>query len=234
MKKLFIALIFIVFTVVPAASGAQGTAESYLYESIPSDGGKVESVNLSFSRDDRQWHYSSRSTKEGKVEEVRIEADAEGHFISGISRTKDLSGTDLSTIRSWRSGNRIYLENLSKGTTKVVTVPEGTEPALDGSVLLLLRPFLGSQDPSRDFFLLSFSGKSIKVNIRNTGLESVSVPAGTFECYRVEINAPVLFLNTRINVWLAKDAPHYLIKQQGKKGPFTASYTTALVRQGNG
>ena len=36
-------------------------------------------------------------------------------------------------------------------------------------------------------------------------------------------------LRPRIVYWLTKDAPHFLVRNEGKRGPFTDTYITTLI-----
>ena len=76
--------------------------------------------------------------------------------------------------------------------------------------------------------MVDFSGQSVTVSIRSQGTELVTVPAGSFECYRLEVGIGIAFLKATITYWLTKNPPHFLVKHSGKKGPFTKSFTTVL------
>ncbi len=231
MKKIITVILSVVLLSVaaPGTEAAAGPAkETYLYTSVPSGEGETESIEITITGTETGGTYSSRIDKDEERQETRIETDALGRFSAGYSRVSKSSGNDVRNTRSWRNGNTIYLEGDSQ-SVKAIKAPRGAEPALDGSILLLLRSFIKSNKSDEDVFLISFSGKSVKAKIRNTGIETVSVPAGNFECHRIEIGIPVLFTRSKITAWLTKNAPHGLIKLQGKRGPLTASYTTILV-----
>jgi hypothetical protein len=65
--------------------------------------------------------------------------------------------------------------------------------------------------------------------VRNAGLERVSVPAGEFDCYRLVLTVNIPVLKPKIYCWLTKAPPHFLVKQRGKRGPFTPYYETVLT-----
>ena len=112
---------------------------------------------------------------------------------------------------------------------KEVHPPPDKELAVDGSLLALLRFFSFNAGRARNFFMLDFSGYSITVTVHQEAIEKISVPAGEFECYRLVavVNIPVL--KPKITYWLGTQKPHFLVKHEGKRGPFTPSYSTVLV-----
>jgi hypothetical protein len=97
------------------------------------------------------------------------------------------------------------------------------------SLLYLLRSFPFNRSGQWRVFMADFSGQFITVSIRDQGMERVIVPAGTFDCYRVEVTVSFLFLKAKITYWLTTSPPHFLVKHEGRRGPFTKTYTTALV-----
>jgi hypothetical protein len=108
-------------------------------------------------------------------------------------------------------------------------LPLDKELAVDGSLLVLLRFFPFDEGRKWNLFMVDFSGYSITVTILQEGREKIAVPAGEFECYRLAtvVNIPVL--KPRITYWLSTQKPNFLVKHQGKRGPFTSSYTTSLI-----
>jgi hypothetical protein len=100
---------------------------------------------------------------------------------------------------------------------------------VDGSLLLLFRSFPFDRSVTWFLFMVDFSGASITVELRQAGVESVIVPAGTFECYRMDVVVGIPLLRPRIIYWVTKKAPHFLVKSIGKRGPFTDSYETFLL-----
>ncbi len=101
--------------------------------------------------------------------------------------------------------------------------------AVDGSLLVLLRSFPFSQGKEWNVFMVDFSGYAITVTIRQAGIEKVAVPAGEFECYRIEVVVDIPIFHPKVTYWLSARKPNFLVKHQGKKGPFTPSYITSLV-----
>ncbi len=68
-------------------------------------------------------------------------------------------------------------------------------------------------------------------NVENKGIEKVKVPAGEFDCYRVETGATGIssMIIGKAQYWYSKDASHFLVKYVGKPQPFGAVQTSELV-----
>jgi hypothetical protein len=81
-------------------------------------------------------------------------------------------------------------------------------------------------------YMVDFSGTSIGVTVRQAGNEQVVVPAGAFDCYRMEVVVNIPLLRPKITYWITTSEPHFLVKSEGKRGPFTSAYVTSLLSYG--
>lgn len=243
MKKMYILILLPILACLSAAALASSESgqlalkdvnpqEVYSYNSVPSGGGDAESIDIRVSNENgKKIYHSLTRTKGGKLDEVKVETDNAGQFTSGVSRITDPAGNELRNYKAWRSGNRICLEDSSDRDIKEIKVPEGMDTALDGSLLFLIRSFIESKKTSEEILLVTFSGKSVKLLVNDKGPESITVPAGQFVCRRIEVAVPVFVFHCKITLWISQEAPYCLVKQQGRRGAFTASYTTSLVVQ---
>lgn len=78
---------------------------------------------------------------------------------------------------------------------------DGSDFAVDASLLLLLRSFPFESEETWSVFMLDFSGISVTVNVQAVGLEEVRVPAGLFECYRVQVSVNLLLFRPAVTSW---------------------------------
>lgn len=124
----------------------------------------------------------------------------------------------------------VYVETIvgTKKTAKKRKLPKSQKLAVDISLLYQMRSFPFGKYEEWQVFMADFSGHFITVSVRDRGVERITVPAGTFECYRMEVDVGWFFLKTKIIYWLTANSPHFLVKHEGKRGPFTKSYTTML------
>ena len=96
--------------------------------------------------------------------------------------------------------------------------------------------YLYSSDPSPfeqgkewNIFMVDFSTVTFTVTIHQAAKELVVVPAGAFDCYKMEAVVDIPVLHPTITYWITVAEPHFLVKHEGKRGPFTPEYTTSLI-----
>jgi hypothetical protein len=207
--------------------------QRYRYEAMPAGGqaDQKEFIVIEFQDRDYQVEYISRAISPEGTEEITIYTDPQGKFISGTRSMADPLGKRVRQERVWRTDHKAYLE-ASTGkdeTEKEYELAQGSVLAVDGSLLVLLRSFPFHEGKEWDIFMIDFSGYSITVTVRMGGMETIFVPAGEFECYRMEVVVHIPILRPKIIYWLSKMKPHFLVKHQGKRGPFTSTYLTSLL-----
>ena len=235
------AALWVLFSIsVPASAGGNqvGLAagpknQRYRYEAIPAGGqaDQKEFIAIEFEERGRQVEYMSRTVSPEGEEEITIYTDPQGKFISGTRSRVDPLGKQVRQERIWRTDHKAYLEASAGkgGKEKEYDLDPGSVLAVDGSLLVLLRSFPFQEGKEWDIFMIDFSGYSITVTVKMGGIETIVVPAGEFECYRMEVVVHIPILRPKIIYWLSKLNPHFLVKHRGKRGPFTATYLTSLV-----
>jgi hypothetical protein len=207
--------------------------EKYRYEAIPIGGeaGKKELTEITLIDADRGVEYISRTISPEDIEEIMIQSDREGRFISGLRTTSSRQNEKLQQEKVWIADRKAYVERSAgeEKKRKEYELPQDMPFAVDGSLLVLLRSFPFNQGKEWNVFMVDFSGYAIKVTVRQATIEKVVVPAGKFECYRIEVVVDIPIFHPKVTYWLTARKPNFLVKHQGKKGPFTPSYITSLV-----
>jgi len=235
MKKCLFLILLIVFCLGTAAARGEGTnyIEKYAYEARPvaDETGNSETVRMEIIHRPGETEYHSLIESSKNREEIRIKMDEEGRFISGTRKNLSFDDKLQSEGIIRREGNRILLEENEAGDRRIKSyeLTEGRRFAIDGSLLLLLRSFPFGSGEAWKIFMVDFSGYSITVDASLGGSEMIEVPAGRFDCYRMEVVVDIPLLRPRLVYWLAKERPHYLVKSIGKRGPLTETYVTDLV-----
>jgi hypothetical protein len=131
-----------------------------------------------------------------------------------------------------RDGDRVEIESHEGERVERKDVRLADAPlAVDASLLLFFRSFVEAAPDECRVFMVDFSGRSISVNLRKRGTEYVSVPAGTFQCHKLEVVVRFLIFEAVITYWVSVEAPHFLVKHVGKRGPFTRTTVTELVER---
>ena len=208
-------------------------AEKYRYESIASEGEtrRKEWDEVELVKENGGIEYISKTTSPEKIEKITIHTDPGGRFISGLKATSSLRDGSLRRDKVWTADRKVYVESGTgeEKKRKEHELPQDVPLAVDGSLLVLLRFFPFDQGKEWKVFMVDFSGHSITGTIRQAGIEKVVVPAGEFECYRMEIVVDLLIFHPKVINWISTRKPNFLVKYEGKRGPFTPYYITTLV-----
>ena len=83
------------------------------------------------------------------------------------------------------------------------------------------------EDYRWDLFMIDFSGKSVTATARQAGIERITVPAGEFSCYRLEVLVHTFILSPTIVCWVTVEEPHFVVKNVGKRSLFRPSTSLA-------
>ncbi|HUH66384.1 MAG TPA: hypothetical protein VLZ07_08125 [Syntrophales bacterium] len=233
-RRLFLIALVVLCLAESTASGEHaGFIEKYTYEARPITGEAEEResavMEIRHGNDGIEYHSLLSSSKSS--EDIRINMDGRGRFISGTRKTVAFDGELKHEGMIWREGKKIFLEENESGKkrTESYELADGRMFAVDGSLLFLLRFFPFGTGEAWKIFMVDFAGYSITVDARLGGIEMITVPSGTFDCYRMEVVVEIPLLHPRLTYWLAKETPHYLVKGIGKRGPLSDTYVTVLV-----
>jgi hypothetical protein len=217
----------------PQSAAVGSPTERYRYEAIPMNSRESEKelMEVEFVPGKGGIEYHSKVFTFHSSEEISIQMDQEARFLSARRSTMQGPGTLVREERMWRDRHWVTMERSSEGGIKKreVRLPPDQELAVDGSLLALLRFFPFNEGREWKLFMVDFTGYSITVTVHQEGIEKISVPAGEFECYRLDIIVNIPLWKPKITYWLGTQNPHFLVKHEGKRGPFTPTYTTFLV-----
>ena len=212
---------------------AENRVEKYQYEAVPMGNEEdTEEIEATFSFENDCILVSSAKVSRKAQERTLLKLTQEGDLISGTRRRVANSGSSSQTL-IWRDERRAYIERTSgerKETTVIKMIPQGSTLAVEGSLVVLLRSFPFRSAAIWHLFMIDFRGSSIEATARQTGVERITVPAGDFLCYQIEIYFGIP-LFSQVACWLSTDKPHVLVKSVGKRGPFTPTYATSLIRR---
>jgi hypothetical protein len=213
--------------------------ETYHYQAVPAGENtdrRKESIEIKLLGSGDGIEYVSNVISAKSIETIDLKMDEEGHFISGLRRVSNRQNQKLSAEKIWKDGNKVYIKRDSDGTRKPqqIDLPMDKPFAVDGSLLILLRSFPFNTDRNWNIFMIDFSGYSITVTAHQSKVENIVVQTGEIECYRIEVVVGLPLIRPTLTYWLATDKPHFLVKNLGKRGPFTSTYVTTLVSKNSG
>jgi hypothetical protein len=221
----------VLFMAADLFGGTTGSVEEYRYISFPTggDAARRETIEMKIVSLDQIVRYETKSSASSAMEEIWIYTDPAGRLASA-SRKWSSDGREKAD-RIWRENRTAYLQqSLREGkAARAFDIPPGKDLAVDGSLLLFFRSFPFDTGEARSVFMLDFSGASVTVTVRHGGSETITVPAGRFDCYRMEVIVELPLLHPKITYWITKRRPHFMVRSVGQRGPFTSSYVTSLV-----
>lgn len=214
-------------------SGPAGPShvETYHYSAVAAsrETGK-EDIELALSFEEGSAEYISTIVSAKSDERITIKMTKEGNLVSATRSLRRGPGGPVEE-KIWRDGNTAYVEQTS-GTDKKTArldIPAGKTLALEGSLLVLLRFFPYDSATRWELFMIDFSGDSVAATARQAGIERITVPAGEFSCYRMEVLVHTFILKPTIVCWVTREKPHFVVKNEGKRGIFTPKYITTLI-----
>ncbi|HME43898.1 MAG TPA: hypothetical protein VKF36_12480 [Syntrophorhabdales bacterium] len=214
-------------------SGPAGRShvETYHYEAVAA--GKEndkEEIELAFSFEENSAAYASTIVSAKSDERITINMTKEGNLISGARSLRKSPGGPTEE-KIWRDGRTAYVQQTSGTDKKTIQldIPEGRTLAIEGSLLVLLRFFPYDSTTRWDLFMIDFSGESITATARQAGIERITVPAGEFSCYRMEVLIHTFILSPKIVCWVTTEKPHFVVKSEGKRSLLSPKYITMLI-----
>jgi len=210
----------------------EGHIEKYYYEAMPltRDAGKrKEVITAEYLFNNQGVKYKSRIVSSTSIEMVTINMGNNGEFFDGMRIF--VTGKNSAEQRISVEGSAGKVEQIIEGRIEAsgFSIPGDKKLAVDGSLLMLLRFFPFNTKTEWTVFIVDFSGESITLTIRQAGTERITVKAGEFECFRMEVIVHIPILRPRLTYWITADEPHFLVKNIGKRGPFTPNYVTMLT-----
>ncbi len=212
----------------------QVKTEKYIYQAMPA-GSRNESdkrdIEMEFVHSETHCRFSMKSISKKEKENINIDLNLEGEFISGSRRVEDSSGKLKSLSSIWREQQSVFMKRESGRSlkTKEYQLPKDKPLAVDGSLLYLLRSFPFDQGIEWKVFMIDFTQGSVSIKVRQAGVQQIHVEAGSFECYRMEVIVRVLVFRPKIIYWISKKSPHFMVKHYGKISPLSRTYETNLV-----
>jgi zinc protease len=170
------------------------------------------------ARDGDVWVATSNTEAPGTSQEVEVRFSAAD--MTPISSTSRMSqaGTSIEADLQYADGRvtgRLELPEPMGGSRDVDhEVPQGTLlPGMDSYIMAVADLAEGRSLTLPVFDMMSGSVTSVTMTV--TGVESVTVPAGTFSTYRVELTGGP----QAMTVFVRQEAPHIMVRQEFAGAP---------------
>ena len=130
---------------------------------------------------------------------------------------------------------QLVREDVQTGDTTVRAVSLTAQAIPTELLPALLRLLPEARDQQMQVDLVTGEGRLVRMHARVVGRERVTVPAGTFDSFKVQLQ-PTGFLeflatlHSKLYMWLTVAAPHVWVKYQGPDGPGLQPVVRELVR----
>lgn len=223
----------------PVAPPATNWQERYVYDTVRANdtsSNRFEHVTMQFLTANDTLYTFYRSKHANGTDEINIRCGPDGSNV--IARKRDFTpeGKRLSEGRIWVEDGKVHAAQIVDGKTKKVRshATDGKLVAADASMLALLRFFPFDKGNVRRIQIATFDRYFVTMELKQLGTEAIKVPAGTFECYKLEGIVDLYVTSIRTVYWINKSEPHFLVKYEGKRGIFLApTYVTSLTATGD-
>jgi hypothetical protein len=223
-----VAALLALLAAVPSSPDAGEARERYRY-ALAARGGTVAAIDVSIGAEDGGLAYESSMISADGTERILVHTGLDGDLIDASRTVSDPAGVVTRRQTAWRAEDAVVIRRAGAATVKDIDIPPGAQPVVDASLLLLLRSFPFGTATIWHLLVVDFSHVSVAATVRQVGLERILVPAGEFECYRMEVVVSLPVVRPRVTFWIAAADPHFLVRHEGKKGPFTPFYETSLL-----
>ncbi len=239
MRYLQVFIVLFCFLLIAVLLESEASASVLSDPDVP-DG---EQIVWRVTREDREprfsittWHIQDKDGRQ--VYEITIDSGEikQAKYIIGKSDLRLISAHVLRTNYRGKSevtievkGERqhlIYSLNDKRGGKNI----EQGENSYNGMILpFSLRGFPFGKEkkvklkitPPFKPWMPIWAWKMWKSYVKLKGVEKVTVPAGTFDCYKLEVAASSMFIRpftSKYYLWFTKEPPHQFVKYQDKDG----------------
>jgi Protein of unknown function (DUF3108) len=176
---------------------------------VNKDGEELATGTLSVKVDGETTILSQDFVGEATKDSIAVTVDSE--TLKPISSLRQIDESDGDKERvdvEYTEEGALITENQDKNTTTGLSVPEHSYDNDTSLFLWRTLPFEEGYEGSYTTIITNHRARQ-KVNLRVTGKESVTVPGGTFDAWRLEITTS----NARQLAWYAADVPgHPLVR----------------------
>jgi hypothetical protein len=218
----------------PILPPSQDWDERYTYETVragDASSTRVERVSMEYMATNGTLYMHYRAENERGCEEMSIRCDLTGSNVTATKQEYTKSGATLSDATIWVDGSNVHVgQRRDKGGMKIRTRDTGGTPvAAEASLMAMLRFFPFDTDQTLEVLIATFTQHFVTMSVRQRGSETITTPAGTFECYKIEGIVDLYVTSIKTTYWLTKAKPYFMVRYEGKRGLFLApTYVTSL------
>jgi hypothetical protein len=190
-----------------AAPWQNGSTANYQWQDDTS-GAEIGTSQFSFSLDVGVWTVTEKDNISGIDQTIEMMIDAATLAPLGETKTIQTASNNVQLATQYANGKLSITAVVNgKTTTASLDVPSN---ALDNDQFLMTLRALPFADGVTANYVAIVAQNALKIDTTVTvlGKESVTVPAGTFDTWHVQINAG----QSKQDAWYQVDAPHMLVQ----------------------
>ncbi|MGQ9686878.1 MAG: DUF3108 domain-containing protein [Thiobacillaceae bacterium] len=184
------------------------SGERLSYGWVNRNGEAIGSTDIAFIQEGEAWAILWADKVAGLDQTFTMRIRTDNLRPLGETKTLKAPNTDA-TISTTYSGGKLQIEAVVKGQNRSASV-DVSENALDNDQLLMtLRAAPFAEGYSAGLVtVVSANASRLNTTIRVTGQEAITVPAGTYQAWRVELD----FGAAKQTAWYEVEAPHNLVQ----------------------
>ena len=184
------------------------SGERLSYDWVNRNGEGIGTTEIAVAQEGEAWTITWADKVTGLDQTFTIRIRTDNLRPLGETKTVKAANTDA-TISTTYSGNKLQIEAVVNGQSRSASV-DVPENALDNDQLLMtLRAAPFAEGYSAGLVtVVSANASRLNTTIRVTGQEAITVPAGTYQAWRVELD----FGAAKQTAWYEVEAPHNLLQ----------------------
>ena len=179
-----------------------------MYDVVDRDGNRLGRSEFTFAREGGAWVLSAADEIGELHQACTVRIDAQTLQPLDEEKTVRTPKADV-TLRTSYTGGQLEIKAVVNGEDRSATISVPAH-ALDNDQLLMTLRALQFADGYQGSYVnvVAASATKVKTMVRVQGKETVEVPAGNLEAWRVELD----FGQARQHAWYQVDPPHHMVQ----------------------
>ncbi len=182
--------------------------ERVVYDVLDRNGNKLGTSEFGFAKDGEVWVLSAADKLTGLDQSSKVRID--GQTLKPLAEDKIIrtQGTDA-TVNATYANGKLDIKAVVNGQTKSAAVDVPANILDNDQLLMTLRAApLAEGYAARLVTVVPSSALRVNTVVRVQGKETVTVPAGSFEVWRVLLD----FGQSKQTAWYQVAAPHHMVQ----------------------
>jgi len=214
-------------------SFAPGEEAPYVYQAETLSGrytGAMEKLAIAFARAGTNLECRAEITGADIAESAVARVTQDGYLIAAQQRSRRHGNETSAKVTTVEDGVLMSRTENGKETVKRAAPSPGQPVLCDLSILGYFRVAAPATGTTARVLMADYTQRTAPASVRNRGDETVTVPAGTFVCHKIEVTVETVFYRKRFSYWITQEPPHFVVKHIGIRGASTPEYSTVLLK----